>query len=148
MICDHMRHECRTSQGRLSRSPWKSVCHDEELQMPQATVCQAVKYLSSYSELVDLCVWILFRWYQKMNVSYMVVFGDEGTFELTTEMLSREAGPIRWHGMSCESTLLDIFWSNVTQHVCTGPFDILLMERHTEIDTRFETCSLLGFYAA
>jgi len=62
--------------------------------MPQVTVCQAVKYLSSYSKLVHLCVWILFMWYQKMNISYMVVFGDEGTFEPTTEMLSREAGPI------------------------------------------------------
>jgi len=38
-----------------------------------------------------ICVWILFVWYQKMKVSYMVIFGDEGTFEPTTEMLSREA---------------------------------------------------------
>jgi hypothetical protein len=64
----------------------------------------------------------------------MVVFGDEGTFEPTTEMLSREAGPIHWHGMSCEFTVLDIFLRNVTEHVCIGPFDILLMERHTEIE--------------
>jgi hypothetical protein len=32
----------------------------EKLQMPHTTVCQLWKYLSSYSKLVDLCVWILF----------------------------------------------------------------------------------------
>jgi len=31
-------------------------------------------YLSSYSNLVDLCMWILFMWYQKLRVSCMVVF--------------------------------------------------------------------------
>ena len=33
-------------------------------------------------------------WYQKLKVSCIVVFRFEGTFEPTTEMLSREAGPI------------------------------------------------------
>ena len=28
------------------------------------------RYLSCYSKLVDLCVWILFKWYQKLKVSY------------------------------------------------------------------------------
>jgi len=52
----------------------------------------------------------------------------------TAEMLSREPGPVRWRGMSCEFTLLVIFWNNVTVHVCIGPFGILLMERYTEIE--------------
>jgi len=81
-----------------------------------------------------ICVWILFVWYQKMKVSYMVIFGDEGTFEPTTEMLSREARLICWHGMPYEFTLLDIFWSNVREHICIQPFGILLMERHKEIE--------------
>jgi len=37
------------------------------------------------------CLWILLMWYQKLKVSCMVVFGDEGTFEPTTEKLSRES---------------------------------------------------------
>ena len=52
----------------------------EQLQMPHTTVCQAVKVFSSYSKLVDLCVWILFMWYQKLEVLCMVVVRDEGTF--------------------------------------------------------------------
>jgi hypothetical protein len=28
MVCVHMSTECWTSQGSLSCSPWKSVCHD------------------------------------------------------------------------------------------------------------------------
>jgi len=32
----------------------------EQVQMPHTTVCQTVEYLSSYSKLVHLCVWILF----------------------------------------------------------------------------------------
>jgi len=65
------------------------------------------RYLSSYSKLVDLCVWILFMWYQKVKVSCLVVCRNEGTFEPTAEMLSREAGPIPWPFRSCEFTLLD-----------------------------------------
>jgi len=33
-------------------------------------------------------------WYQKVKVSCLVVCRNEGTFEPTAEMLSREAGPI------------------------------------------------------
>jgi len=37
-----------------------------------------------------ICVWILFIWYQKMKVPFMVDFKDEETFETTAAMLSRE----------------------------------------------------------
>jgi len=87
------------------------------------------KYLSSYSKLVDLCVWILFIWYQKLKVSYIMVFRFVGT------LLSRGAGPICWHGMSCEFTLLDnVSWDCVTEHIYIPPCGILLMARHTEIE--------------
>jgi hypothetical protein len=53
----------------------------------------------------------------------------------TTEMLSREAGPILWPGRSWELTLLDNgFWDYVTEHNYIWPFGILLMEWHTEIE--------------
>ena len=54
------------------------------------------KYLSSYSKLVDLCVWILFV---VSEVASSMYGGFWGFKEL---LLSREAGPIRWHGMSCD----------------------------------------------
>jgi len=31
----------------------------------------------------------------------------------------RRAGPIAWCGRSCDVTLLDIFWSNITEHIYT-----------------------------
>ena len=59
------------------------------------------KYLSSYRKLVDLCVWILFIWYQKLKVSCMVVFRDEGTFGPTTEILNKgsKSNPLTWEVM-------------------------------------------------
>jgi hypothetical protein len=60
---------------------------------------------------------------------------DEGTFEPSTELLSREAGPIPCPRTSCEFTLLDsVFWYYVTELIYIGSFDILLLERHTEIE--------------
>jgi hypothetical protein len=93
------------------------------------------KYLSSYSKLVYLCVWILFVWYQKLKVSCMVIFRAEGTFKLTKEGWVGRAGPNPWPGQSCDFTLLDdVFWHYVTEHIYIQPFGILLMERHTEIE--------------
>ena len=92
MICVQMRHECWTSQGTLSCSPWKSVCHDwtaTDATHSCMPGCESI--LAINSKLVDLCVWILFMWYQKMNVSCLVVFRDEETFETTAAMLSRES---------------------------------------------------------
>jgi hypothetical protein len=58
-----------------------------------------------------------------------------------------KAGPIPLPGRSCEFTLLDIFWSNVTEHIYIQPFGRLLKKRHSNW-TSIETCSLLGLYAA
>jgi len=54
--------------------------------MPGCEIILAVN-----SKLVDLCMWILFMWYQKMKASSLVVFRDEETFETTAAMLSRES---------------------------------------------------------
>jgi len=45
-----------------------------------------------------ISVLILFLWYQKLEVSCLVVFRDEGTLEPTTEMLSGEnrTNPLTW----------------------------------------------------
>jgi hypothetical protein len=101
------------------------------------------RYLSSYSKLVDVCLWILFMWFQNLKVSCMVVFRDEGTFEPTTEMLSRESktNPLIWE--SCEFTLLGIFCSNVTERIYIQPFGILLTEKHTEIEHVFRPAPFL-----
>jgi hypothetical protein len=51
----------------------------------------SVKYLSSYSKMVNLCVWILFMWYQKLKTSCLVVFRDKETFESPAAMLIRDS---------------------------------------------------------
>jgi len=61
-----------------------TVCHNWTATMPHTAVCQAVK-------LVDLCLWILFMWYQNRKASCLVVFRDKETFETTAAMLSRES---------------------------------------------------------
>ena len=40
-------------------------------------------------------------WYQKLKVSCLVVFRDDGTSETTTEILSRESrtNPLTWEVM-------------------------------------------------
>ena len=93
------------------------------------------KYLNSYSKLVDLCVWILFVCYQKLKVSCLVVGRDEGTYEPTTEMLSRRS--------RINLLTREVMWFYPTrqcfQSLCHRthlyqPFGILLVERHTEIE--------------
>jgi hypothetical protein len=44
------------------------------------------------------------------------------------------AGLIPWPGSTCSFTLLDIFWSNVTEHIYIQLFGILLTEGHIEIE--------------
>jgi hypothetical protein len=43
------------------------------------------------------------------------------------------AGPIPWTGSSCNFTLLDIIWSNVTEHIYILPF-VILLTGHAEIE--------------
>ena len=117
MICVQIRRECWTSQVSLSCSPWKSVCHDwtaTDATHSCMPGCESI--LAVNSKLVDLCVWILFMWYQRMKASCLVVFRDE-TFETTAAVLSRESrtNSLKWEVMWFYP--LDIFWSNVTEHI-------------------------------
>ena len=54
------------------------------------------------------------------------------------------AGPIPWPGSSCDFTLLDIFWSNVTEHIYIPPFGILTVG-HTEIEHILRPALFLDF---
>jgi hypothetical protein len=49
-------------------------------------------------QLVDLCVRILFMWWQKLKVSCLMCFRAEGTFKPTTNILCRESrtNPLTW----------------------------------------------------
>jgi hypothetical protein len=62
------------------------------------------------------------------------LFRDEGTLNLLQRCWVGRAGPIPWSGRSCDFTLLDIFWRNVTHHIYIWPFSILLTEGHTKIE--------------
>jgi hypothetical protein len=151
MICVWMRPECWRRQASLSCSPWKSVCHDwRTTDATHNCMPGCLKYLSSYSRLVDLCVWILFMCYQKLKVIWVVICRDEGTFEPTLDMLSREnrTTPLLWEVMRVYPTLqclvrlcLRTWWySTIIWHFPDG-------KTHWNW-TCFETCSLLGLYAA
>ena len=94
-----------------------------------------------------ICVWILFMWYQKLKVSCMVVLMDEGILNLLQRCWVERAGPIFWPGKSWDRTLIYVFWSNVTEHICIRPFGIPLKEGNWNW-TCFGTYSLLGFYSS
>ena len=95
--------------------------------------CESV---SSYSKLVDLCMWILFLWYEKLKASCLVVFRDEETFETAVAMLSKESrtNSLMWEVLWFYP--LDIFWSNVTEHIYIYIFHHLAFscQKDTEIE--------------
>jgi hypothetical protein len=130
----------------VSCSLWKSVCNDWIPTVATQLYASLWKYLSSYSKLVGLCVWILFMWYQKRKASCSVVLGMKELSNLLQRCWVWEAGPIPWPWRSCEFNLLDnIFWDYVTEHICIGPFGILLMEMHTEIEHVFRLALFLDY---
>jgi hypothetical protein len=66
----------------------------EQLQKQHTTVCQALNiYLQVQQAGSSVCVDFVCV-LSEAEISFMVVFRDEVTSERTTEMLSREAGPI------------------------------------------------------
>ena len=93
------------------------------------------KYLSSYCNLVHLCLWILFMWYRKMTVSCMFDLVMKELFELTAEVSSRECrvNLLTWDVMWLYRTG-NIFWDNVTEQIYILAFGLLLMEGLTEIE--------------
>jgi hypothetical protein len=112
--------------------------------MPHTTVSRAVKVSwqlqqvgwSSYSKLVDLCVWVLVVCYQKLKFFCIMIFRDEVTV-VPIEMSSWVSRTNALHGSLFDFTLLDIFWSNVTEHIYIRTFDLLLTEGHSKIEHVF-----------
>ena len=84
-----MRPECWIRQRSLSCSPWHSVCHDSTAIDATHNVMPGCENILAVTGSQLISVWILFVWYQKLKVTSLVVFRDEGTFGPTTEMLNR-----------------------------------------------------------
>jgi hypothetical protein len=135
VICVQRRHECRTSQGSLSCSPWKSVCHDwSATNATQNCIpeCEDILAVTS-SWLISVCGFCVCGiWSWKSHVWWFL--GMKEFLNPLQRCWVGNAGPIPLPGRSCDFTLLDIFWSNVTEHVYIQPFGLLLTERHTEIE--------------
>ena len=132
-----MRHECWTIQGSLSCSPWQSVCHNWTATdgthncMPG---CESILAVTA-GWLMCVCVCVDFVYVvSEAEISCMVVFIYEEFLNLLQRYWVKRTGPIPWHRRSCDFTLVDIFWSNVTEHIYIPPSCILLMEGHTEIE--------------
>ena len=108
----------------------------EQLQLPHTAVCWAVKldYQLSASWLISLCGFCLCgirRW-----KSHVWCFLETRVFNLLQGCLVERAGPIPWPGRSCDFTLLDFFWSNVTEHIYIYIFHHLSFScwKYTEIE--------------
>jgi len=131
-----MAHECWTSQGSLSCSPWQSVCHNWT-----ATVATHICMLGCESILAVTARWLISvcgfclcgirRW-----KSHVWCFLETRVFNLLQGCLVERAGPIPWPGRSCDFTLLDFFWSNVTEHIYIYIFHHLSFScwKYTEIE--------------
>jgi hypothetical protein len=117
MICVQMRHDCWTSQASLSCSPWQSVCHNWTATVVTHSCmpgCESILAVTA-SWLISVCGFCLCgirRW--KPRVWWIL---EMKLFNLLQRCLVERAGPIPWPGRSCDFTLLDIFWSNVTEYI-------------------------------
>ena len=134
MVCVQVGPECCRSQGSLSCSQWKSVCHDWRATdathncMPGCENILAIT-LSWLISVCEFCSCGIRRW--KPHVWW---FSEMKLLNLLQRCWVERAGPIAWPGISCDFTLVDIFWSNVTEHIYIPPVCILLMEGHNEIE--------------
>ena len=135
MICVQKRPECWTSLGSLSCSPCKSVCYDWSATdathncMPECedNIAVTESWLISVCEFCECGIWC---W--QSHIWWFL--GMHELLNLLERCWLGKAGPIPWPGRSCVFTLLAIFWSNVTEHVYIQPSDLLLTERHTDIE--------------
>ena len=118
MICVQMRPECWTSQGNLSCSPWKSVCHRcHSYRCHTLLYARQWDYISHYRKIVDLCVWSLCG-ISSWNSHVWWFLGMKELLDLLQRCWVGKAGCIPWPGRWCEFTLLDsVFWDYVTEHI-------------------------------
>jgi hypothetical protein len=92
------------------------------------------KYLISYSKLVDLCVGICLCGIGSWKPHVWWFSEMKKLLNLQQRCSVERPGSIAWPWMSFDFTPVGIFWSNVTEHIYSPPFGILLMEGHTEIE--------------
>jgi hypothetical protein len=129
-----MRPGCWTSPGSLSCSPWQSVCHDWTATdathncMPG---CENILAVTA-SWLICVCGFCLCA-VSSWKSQVWRFLGMKELLNLLQRCWLGRAGPIPRPGSSCSLTQLDIFWSNVTEHIYIRPFGILLTKEHTEI---------------
>jgi len=143
MICVQMRHECWTRHGSLSFCPWKSVCHDWTATDATHNCMPGCESILAVTASWLICVWILFMWCQKLEVSSMVVYRDEGT----TEMLSRGSriNPSTWDVMCIYPTRQCFRRLCHRTHLYSNIWHSDGGKMHWNW-TCFETCSILGLY--
>jgi hypothetical protein len=148
IICVHMRHECWTSQGSLSRSPWQSVCHDWTTTYATHNCmpgCESILTVPA-TWLIYVCGFCLCgirSW--KSHVWWFL--GMKELLDLLQRCWVGEAGSISWPGRSCEFTFRDhVFFEIMSQN--TFIFDIWhSADGKTHWNwTCFDTWSLLGLY--
>ena len=136
MICVHIRREYQTSQGGLSCSPWKSVCHDWTSKVATHNCmpgCKSILAVTA-SWLISVCGFCLcsFRSWKSHAWGFL---GMKELLNLQQRCCVGRSGPIPWPGRSCDFILLGSFFLDyVTEHIYIQLFGILLMERHTEIE--------------
>jgi len=148
----------------------------EQLQMPHITVCQSLmqpmtvclpwlssyrwhtqlyaslwNYLSSYRKLVDLCVDFVYMVSEDESPVSWWFLEMKKLLDVLQLCWVERAGPIPWCGRSSDFTLLDIFWSNVTEHIYIYIFFFHHIAFSLWEDTQklniFETCYLLELCA-
>ena len=118
-----MRHECWTGQESLSCSPWKSVCH---YWTAADTTHNCIPGWESI--LAIIAGWMV-------SVCGFCLCGIRSwKLNLQQSCWVERAGPIAWPGRSCDFIPIDIFWTNITEHIYIPPFRVLVMEVHTELE--------------
>jgi len=135
MIGVHISHEWWTSQGSLSCNTWQSVCHDwtsTDATHNCMQGCDSILAVTA-SWFISVCRFCLIG-IRRCKSCVWWCLGMKELLNLPQRCWVGRAGPIPWPGRLCDFTLLDIFWSNVTDHIYIPPFGILLMEGNTEIE--------------
>ena len=110
--------------------PWLNICR-----CYTQLYARLWKYLSSYRKMVDFCVFGFFLCDTRSWKPHVWWFLEiKKLLNLLQRCWVERAGPVPWPGRSGDFTPVDIFWSNVTEHINIPSFFILLMEGHTEIE--------------
>ena len=148
MMYVHLRHECWTSQGSLSCSQWKCLLWLNSYRFHTQLYDRLWNILavtaSLFISVFGFCLWGIRSW-----KSRVVVLKDVRTCEPIAEMLSRgnRASPLTWEVMWVYPTKQCFLRLCHRKHLHSSIWDSSDRKTHWNW-TYFETCSLLGLYAA